>query len=124
MTIKYTESHEWMKPNEEDEIAAIGITEHAAAALGTLVFIELPTVGRTVKAGEACAVVESAKSASDVYSPLSGEIVEINEELVENPEKVNDGVDGEVWMFKVKMDNVSELDSQMNKADYDKTLDH
>ena len=98
--LKYTESHEWIRA-EPDGSLTIGITDHAQEALGDLVFIELPAVGRKVKAGEACAVVESVKAASDVYAPVAGEVVAANAEVVETPEKVN--VDAYAnWFYRLK----------------------
>lgn len=98
--LKYTESHEWVR-SDADGTLTVGITDHAQAALGDLVFIELPKAGRTVKAGEACAVVESVKAASDVYAPVAGEVVEANEALAGAPEKVNEDAFGQ-WLFKLR----------------------
>lgn len=101
--LKYTRAHEWVRslPNGSVEI---GITDHAQHALGDLVFIELPEVGRTIKAGDACAVVESVKSASDVYSPVSGEVVESNGALASAPEAVNQDPYGGGWLLRVRLD--------------------
>jgi glycine cleavage system H protein len=98
--LKYTSEHEWVRA-ESDGTLAIGITDHAQAALGDLVFIELPAVGRALKAGDACAVVESVKAASDVYAPVAGEVVAVNAALPEAPEKVNEDAYAS-WFFKVK----------------------
>ena len=98
--LKYTESHEWVR-TEADGTVTIGITDHAQAALGDLVYIELPDVGRTLKAGEACAVVESVKAASDVYAPVAGVVVAVNDALSGAPEKVNADA-WNAWLFKLK----------------------
>ena len=97
---KYTTSHEWVR-SESDGTVTIGITDHAQGALGDLVYLELPAAGRKVKAGEACAVVESVKAASDVYAPLDGEIVAANEDLTGSPEKVNADA-WNAWLFKLR----------------------
>lgn len=117
MPLKYTKEHEWIKI--ENDIVAIGITKHAAEALGTLVFVELPTVGTQVNIGDSCGVVESAKSASDVYSPVSGEIVEINTKLDNEPELVNNSNEGTAWICKIKISNKNELESCMSKIEYE-----
>ena len=98
--LKYTDSHEWVR-TEPDGTLTIGITDHAQAALGDLVYIELPDVGRTLKAREACAVVESVKAASDVYAPVAGEVVAVNDALSGAPEQVNADAWG-AWLFKLK----------------------
>jgi glycine cleavage system H protein len=98
--LKYTESHEWVR-READGTVSVGITDHAQAALGDLVFLELPAVGRALKAGEACAVVESVKAASDVYAPVAGEVVAINDALSGAPEKVNEDAFG-AWLFRLR----------------------
>ena len=98
--LKYTESHEWIR-TEADGTLTIGITDHAQGALGDLVYIELPDVGRMLKAGEACAVVESVKAASDVYAPLAGEVIAVNEALSGAPEQVNADA-WDAWLFKLK----------------------
>ena len=122
MSLKYTKEHEWV--NIDGDIATIGITQHAAEALGTLVFVELPTIGQSVKVWDACGVAESAKSASDVYSPVSGQIVDANTELENSPELINNAQDGEAWICKVKINNSSELDGYMSKTEYDAFLQH
>jgi glycine cleavage system H protein len=98
--LKYTNDHEWVRL-EADGTATVGITDHAQAALGDLVFVELPKPGRAVKAGEACAVVESVKAASDVYAPIAGEVVATNDELTSTPESVNQDAYA-AWLFRVK----------------------
>ncbi|WP_341328384.1 glycine cleavage system protein GcvH [Methylotuvimicrobium sp. KM2] len=114
--LKYAKTHEWAKL-ESDNVVRIGITEFAQAELGDLVFIELPKVGRVVKAGEQCAVVESVKTASDLFSPVSGEVVSVNEELSDAPEQVNDDA-YDAWLFCVKADNPAELDSLLDASAY------
>ncbi len=99
--LRYTESHEWLRP-QEDGIVTVGITDHAQHLLGDLVFVEIPEVGRVVSAAESCAVVESVKAASDVYSPLDGVIVEVNELLADSPELINQDPYGEGWIFRIK----------------------
>ena len=114
--LKYTASHEWIR-TESDGSLTIGITDHAQEALGDLVFIELPAVGRKVKAGEACAVVESVKAASDIYAPVSGEIVAINGEVVASPETVNADAYGH-WLYKLKPENAADVASLLDAAAY------
>jgi glycine cleavage system H protein len=114
--LKYTASHEWIR-TESDGTLTIGITDHAQEALGDLVFIELPAVGRKVKAGEACAVVESVKAASDIYAPVSGEIAAINEQVVTSPETVNADAYGH-WLYKLKPENAADVASLLDAAAY------
>lgn len=116
-TIKFTKEHEWI--SVDGDVATIGITAHAAEQLGDVVFVEVPDVGRTVAAGEACAVVESVKAASDVYAPVSGEVVETNGDLAGEPAKVNEGPEDAGWFFKLKLANPTELDGLMDRAAYD-----
>jgi len=111
----YTKSHEWIKV-EADGSLLIGITGHAQDALGDIVFLELPTVGQSIKAGTACCVIESVKAASDIYSPVDGEVVEINEELANTPHKINENP-YECWMFKVKPVN-NGLDNLLSAEQY------
>ena len=114
--LKYTKSHEWVR-QEADGTVSVGITHHAQALLGDLVFIETPAVGRKLKQGEECAVVESVKAAADVYAPLSGEVTAANAELADAPEKVN--LDAyAAWMFKLKIDNPAELAGLLDAAAY------
>ena len=120
--LKYTKSHEWVRV-EGDGTAVIGITDHAQAALGDLVFVETPEVGATLAAGDACAVVESVKAASDVYSPLSGEVTEANAGLADAPEAVNQDPYGEGWIMRLKLDDPSAVDGMMSAADYESGLD-
>lgn len=99
--LRYTEQHEWLR-EEPEGTWQVGITDHAQEQLGDLVYVELPAAGRTVAAGEACSVVESVKAASDVYSPLAGEIVEVNEALADAPELINSSPYEEGWLFRVR----------------------
>ena len=113
---RYTKDHEWMRLDED--IATVGITQHAREALGDLVYIELPEVGRVVERDEACAVVESVKAASDVYAPLSGTVVETNQPVVEDPAVVSIGAEGEGWFFKMKLDDPAGFEELMDRAEY------
>jgi glycine cleavage system H protein len=115
--LKYTSSHEWLKDNG-DGTATVGITFHAQDALGELVYVELPEVGRSVAAGEACVVVESTKAASDVYAPLSGEVVAVNDVLADAPQTVNESPYDTGWLFKLKLADASQLQGLMSAADY------
>jgi len=119
--LKYTESHEWLRL-EDDGLITVGISDHAQALLGDLVFVELPEVGLEFVAGDECCVVESVKAASDVYMPISGEIVEVNEALVDEPEIINNSPYDNGWLFKVKpsADEFSELmDADAYQAEID-----
>jgi glycine cleavage system H protein len=121
--LKYTKSHEWVRVGS-DNVAAIGITDHAQHELTDVVFVELPEKGRQVKAGEACAVVESVKTASDIYSPISGEVVEVNTALASKPETVNAEPYGNGWFFKIKLSQAAEVEKLLNPADYAKQISH
>ena len=114
--LKYAKSHEWARVS--GGVATVGITDHAQHELTDVVFVELPAVGRKVKAGEACAVVESVKTASDIYAPLSGEIVAVNPKAVDSPALVNDQPFGDGWMFQIKLSDANELSSLLSPADY------
>jgi glycine cleavage system H protein len=114
----YTKSHEWLR-DEGDGSVTIGITEHAQELLGDLVFVDLPEVGAKVEAGNECAVVESVKAASDVYSPVSGEVIEANEVLDGAPETINEDAFGNGWMFKVKLDDASQPEGLLDADAYD-----
>ena len=116
--LKYTKSHEWVK-QEADGTVTVGITHHAQEMLGDLVFVETPAVGRELKQGEECAVVESVKAAADVYAPLSGEVVAANDELADAPEKINADAYA-AWMFKLKPDKPAELAGLLDAAAYQK----
>jgi glycine cleavage system H protein len=118
--LKYAKTHEWAQL--EDGIVRVGITDFAQQELGDLVFIELPELGRKVKAQEQCAVVESVKTASDLFSPVSGEIVAINEALADAPELVNDDAYG-TWLFSIKADDLTELDALMDADAYQKAIE-
>ncbi len=118
--LKYADSHEWMR-TEADGTVTVGITDHAQAALGDLVFIELPAVGRTLKAGEACAVVESVKAASDVYAPLAGEVVAVNADVTGAPESVNQDAYA-AWLFRVKPADAGALAAMLDAAAYTKLI--
>lgn len=115
--LKYTASHEWLRV-EADGTATIGITAHAQEALGDLVYVELPDVGRTLAAGEACVVVESTKAASDVYAPVAGEVVAANTALADEPQKVNESPYGDGWLFKLKLADAAQVGGLLSAADY------
>lgn len=117
--LKYLESHEWVR-TESDGTLTVGISDHAQAALGDLVFVEVPEAGRKVKAGEGFAVVESVKAASDVYSPVSGEVIAANPELNATPELVNQDPYGAGWLIKVRPSDPSELSKLLDAAAYEK----
>ncbi len=114
--LKYAKSHEWVRVS--GDTATVGITDHAQHELTDVVFIELPGVGRKVNAGEACAVVESVKTASDIYAPVSGEVIEINQPVVDDPALVNREPFAGGWFFKVKLANAGELDALMTPETY------
>ena len=121
--LKYAKSHEWVRLNGSDPKAAtIGISDHAQHELTDVVFVELPAVGRKVKAGEACAVVESVKTASDIYSPVSGEVLEVNKAAADNPGLVNSEPYSGGWFFKIKLSNPSEADSLLSPEAYTKQI--
>ena len=120
MTTLYTADHEWLRI--EGNIATIGVTDFAQSQLGDVVFVELPKLGRNLKKAEAAAVVESVKAASDVYAPISGEVVEINEALADEPALVNSDAAGKAWFFKLKMADKSELDGLMDEPAYRKHI--
>lgn len=116
--LKYASSHEWARL-EEDGTVTVGITDHAQGELGDVVFVELPEVGSEVAVGEEVAVVESVKAASDIYAPVSGEIIAVNEALDESPETVNEYPYSDGWFFQVRPSDVSELDNLLSAEDYD-----
>ena len=116
--VKFSKEHEWIKL--EGEVATIGITKHATEMLGDIVFAELPEKGSDVKKDGTAGVVESTKAASDVYTPVSGEVVDINQMIVDDPAKINEDPEGAAWFFKLKMKDMSEMESLMNKEEYDK----
>ena len=119
--LKYARSHEWVRVS--GDTATVGITDHAQHELTDVVFVELPAVGRQVKAAEACAVVESVKTASDIYSPVSGQIVEVNKAVVDNPALVNSAPYGHGWFYKVKLSNPAELDALLSPEKYQAQID-
>ena len=118
--LKYTAAHQWVRV-ESDGTATVGITDYAQEQLGDVVFVQQPEIGRRVKRGEDCAVVESVKAASDIPAPLSGEIVAINATLNDTPEKVNQNPYG-AWLFRIKPDDASELHALLDTAGYSKKL--
>lgn len=120
--LKYTTSHEWVR-NEGNGIYTVGITEHAQELLGDMVFVDLPEVGASFAASDDCAVAESVKAASDIYAPIGGEIVAVNEELEASPELVNSAPYAEGWLFQIKADDESELDALLDADAYEATLE-
>jgi len=114
--LKYAKSHEWVRL--ADSTATIGITDHAQHELTELVFVELPQAGRKLKAGEACAVVESVKTASDIYCPVGGEVTEINQAVAENPGLVNSDPYGNGWFFRIKLSDPAEIKSLLGAQEY------
>ncbi len=118
--LKYAKSHEWVRVS--GDTGTVGITDHAQHELTDSVFVELPAVGRKVKAGEACAVVESVKTASDIYSPVSGEVIEVNKAVVDDPALVNNEPHAAGWFYKIKLANAAELNALLSPADYQKQI--
>jgi len=118
---RFTKDHEWLKL--DGDIVTVGITDHAQQQLGELVFIELPEPERDVVAGEACAVVESVKAASDVHAPLAGRVAEINETIVEDPEIVNNDAEGEGWFFRLEIDDTAAFEELMDQEAYDEYVE-
>ena len=118
--LKYAASHEWVK-TEDDGTLTVGVSDHAQEALGDIVFLELPSVGRVIKAGETVAVIESVKAASDIYTPVSGEVIAINDAAVDAPDSVNADAYA-AWLFKVKPSNMAELDSLLDATAYTATF--
>jgi glycine cleavage system H protein len=116
--VKYSKEHEWIKL--EGDVAIIGITKHATEMLGDIVFTELPEKGSNVEKDGTAGVVESTKAASDVYTPISGEVVDTNQAIVDDPSKINQDPENTAWFFKLKIKDKSEMDSLMNKDEYDK----
>ncbi|GMU48845.1 MAG: glycine cleavage system H protein [Candidatus Desulfobacillus denitrificans] len=116
--LKYAKSHEWARL-ASDGLVTVGISDHAQEALGDIVFLELPAVGRKVKAGEECAVVESVKAASDIYAPIGGEVVAVNQAAADAPESVNQDAYA-AWLFRLKPDNAADLDKLLDAAAYAK----
>jgi glycine cleavage system H protein len=120
--LRYATSHEWVR-NEGDGTATVGITEHAQDLLGDMVFVELPDVGDNVSTGDDVAVCESVKAASDIYAPVSGEVIAVNENLEDAPELVNSDAFGEGWLFKIKLDDANEVESLLDAEGYQNVLD-
>ena len=116
--VRFSKEHEWIKL--DGDVATIGITQHATEMLGDIVFVELPEIGSSVAKDSNAGVVESTKAASDIYTPVSGEIIENNQSIVDDPAKVNTDPENEAWFFKLKITNKSEMDSLMNKEEYEK----
>lgn len=121
MTVKFTEDHEWIKV--EGDTGTVGISAYAAKALGDVVFVELPEIGREMGKGDEAAVVESVKAASEVYAPIGGEVIEVNEALEDAPETVNASPDGDGWFLKIKITDTSELENLMDEAAYKEYCD-
>jgi glycine cleavage system H protein len=118
--MKFTKSHEWVQV--DGDIATVGITAYAAEQLGDVVFVETPEVGKTIKAGEGFAVVESVKAASDVYAPVSGEVVEANAALSDTPEQVGEDAEGSGWFAKLKLSDPAEVEALMDRPAYEQFL--
>ena len=115
---KFSKQHEWI--SIEGEVATVGITKHASEMLGDVVFVELPDQGKSIEKDGQAGVVESTKAASDIYSPIAGEVVDTNKSIVDDPAAVNKDPEGNAWFFKIKIKNQADLDELMNKADYEK----
>ncbi len=120
MATKYTKEHEWI--DIDGDIGTVGITDHAQEQLGELVYVEVPDVGATLEQGDEACVVESVKAASEVYAPCSGEIVEANEELADQPTLVNEHAEGDGWLFKIRISDMTEIDEFMDEAEYKEFL--
>lgn len=121
MTTRYTNDHEYIRI--ENDLGIVGITDYAQEQLGDIVFVELPEVGKVLKKGDEAAVIESVKAASEVYTPVSGEIVEINEALTDAPDRVNEEAETGGWLYKIKPSDLSELEALMDEAAYKAILD-
>ena len=119
--MRFTKDHEWIAL--DGDIATVGITAYAAEQLGDVVFVETPEVGKTVKAGDSLAVVESVKAASDIFSPIDGTVVETQTALADRPESVNDDPEGEAWFAKIKVANLAQIDALMDRDAYEAFLD-
>lgn len=120
--LKYAASHEWIR-NDGEGVFTVGISEHAQELLGDMVFVELPEVGDTYSVGDDCAVAESVKAASDIYAPISGEIVAVNEDLEDSPEMVNNDPYGDGWLFKIKADDENELNNLLDAEAYSASIE-
>ncbi len=119
--LRYTEEHEWLKL--DGDVATVGITAHAATLLGDVVFVELPELGAKLAKGDGAAVVESVKAASDVYAPLAGDVVEVNQAIVDDPALVNADPEGKGWFFKLRLDDVKAMDGLMDESAYKKLIE-
>lgn len=119
--MKFVDTHEWVRLID-DNVVVVGITHHAKELLGDLVYIDLPKVGRHINVKEVCGVVESVKAASDLYSPLSGEVVEINHEVVADPTLINSDPHGRGWLFKIKLSDATELSNLMSMEEYKSSI--
>jgi len=122
MTVKYTRDHEWVDVTGDDGIATIGITPHAQDALGDVVFVDLPAKGSSFAKQDVAGVVESVKAAADIYAPISGEILEVNEALRENPSLANSDPLGEGWFFKMQVSDLEQYDELLDQAEYDELV--
>ncbi|MEE4638576.1 MAG: glycine cleavage system protein GcvH [Wenzhouxiangella sp.] len=120
--LRFSESHEWVS-DEEEGVVKVGITDHAQEQLGDLVFVELPEEGATFGQGDACAVIESVKAASDIYTPVSGEIVAVNQAVLDAPEIINNDPYGDGWLFSVRLEDADEVDGLMNADGYADHID-
>ncbi|WP_377894817.1 glycine cleavage system protein GcvH [Alteromonas sp. R78001] len=120
--LRYASTHEWVRP-DGDGVFTVGISEHAQGLLGDMVFVELPDVGDTVSTGDDIAVAESVKAASDVYAPINGEVVGVNEELEDSPELVNSDPYGDGWLFKIKADDAEEVEGLLDAEGYENSID-
>lgn len=120
--LKFQKSHEWVRI-EEGGKATIGISDHAQGLLGDLVYVELPNIGDTVEAGNACAVVESVKAASDVYAPISGKVIEVNEALADKPETINEDAYGDGWLFVIEVTEADQVNELLTPDDYAELLE-
>ena len=118
--LKFLPSHEWV--SIDGDVATIGVSDHAQELLGDLVFVEFPEEGSAVAAGDSVAVIESVKAASDTYAPISGEIIEVNSELEDSPEKINDDPYGDGWMYKIQIDDHSEVNDLLDASSYSETI--
>lgn len=119
--LRYTKDHEWVRLDGAN--VSVGITDHAQQALGDIVFVELPEPGRELEAGEACAVVESVKAASDVYAPLAGRVTEVNAAVLDDPTLVNQSPDSDGWFFRIELDDPASVDELMDEAAYNALLE-
>ena len=120
--LRFSESHEWVR-HEEDGVVKVGITDHAQEQLGDLVFVELPEEGATVGQGDACAVIESVKAASDIYTPVSGEVIAVNQAVFDTPEIINNDPYGDGWLFSVRLEDADEVDTLMEPDGYAEHID-